>query len=69
MTDYSPGAADERANQARTWLVELNSLPMMSDGRPYRSCGTAVNVAPGSTTTGEHLRDINVVWSLVQNTT
>ena len=68
LTDYSPGAADERANQARGWLAELDRLPVTSDDD--RLAAAVLHERLGARLsmheTGEHLRDINVVWSLVQ---
>ena len=68
MTDFSPDAAEHRATQARGWLADLDRLTVTSDDD--RLAAAVLRERLGARLSmheaGEHLRDINVVWSLVQ---
>jgi uncharacterized protein (DUF885 family) len=69
LTDYSVPACDARAAQARGWLAELDGLA--ETGEPDRVAAAVIRERLGSRLalheTGEHLRDINVLGSPVQN--
>jgi uncharacterized protein (DUF885 family) len=69
LTDYSVAASDARAVQARGWLAELDTLPVT--GEPDRVAAAVIRERLGARLAmhevGEHLRDINVLGSPVQN--
>lgn len=65
LTDYGPEAAASRAAQARSWLAELDDLPVAGDDD--RLAAAVVRERLGTRLAlfdaGEHLRDINVLGS------
>ena len=69
LTDYGVAACDARAEQARSWLRELDTLVVESE--PDRVAAAVIRERLGARlalhAVGEHLRDINVLGSPVQN--
>ena len=69
ITDYSVAACDARAEQARGWLEDLDGLE--PTGEPDRVAAAVIRERLGARlamhAAGEHLRDINVLGSPVQN--
>ena len=70
LTDFSPAAEDARAAEQRGWLAELAGLA--AEGRDDRLATAVMEERIGaelaSYDAGEHLRDVNVLFSPVQIT-
>ena len=68
LTDYSADADDGRADQARSWLTELDALHVTDDDdRLAAAClRERLGVRIALHDAGENLRDCNVLGSLVQ---
>lgn len=67
LTDYSPAGAQQRADLARTFLVELYAMSPSSDRdrRAVRVMRERLEVALALHETGEHLRDVSNLSSPV----
>jgi uncharacterized protein (DUF885 family) len=70
LTDFSPAGNDQRAAEERSWLAQLAALP--ADDRDDRLAAAVMEERIGaqlqSYDAGEHLRDVNVLFSPVQIT-
>jgi len=68
LTDFSPAGHDARAEQVRSWLAELDGLPV--EGDDDRLAAAVIRERLGSRLStydlGLHLRDVNVLGSPVQ---
>jgi uncharacterized protein (DUF885 family) len=68
LTDYTPNAADARAEHARSWLAQLEMLPVTSDDDRLAASVLQERLGArlGQYESGEHLRDCNDLFSPVQ---
>jgi len=70
LTDFSPQAVDDRAAQERGWLAELAALSAeeRDDRLAVAVMEERIGASLQSYDAGEHLRDVNVLFSPVQIT-